>query len=470
MISHGRTVIYTDAEVINSGNVVSVVNKAFNIHRNNSADIQYLYDYYRGNQPILRREKDIRPEINNKIVVNRANEIVTFKTAYLIGNPIQYIQVGDEDNTEGINLLNKYARAEEKAAKDKELVDWMHICGVGYRMVLPDKETDDLDEAPFSIYTLDPRNTFVIRYSGLGNKVKAAVTYVTKENGETIKSVYTKDRYYEIDPYDKVTEQINPLGMIPIIEYRANAAMLGAFEIVLPLLDAINTTASDRINGIEQFIQAIMVFKGVDVDDDIAAQIKSLGGVKVPPDGDVKYLVQELNQTQTQTLTDDMYQTTLTICGMPSMSNGNSSDSSNNGAVIMRNGWWAAESRANDTENMFKPSENESLRVVIKITNTLRNTDLKLSAIDTHFTRRNYENIYQKAQVLALMLGLDEVHPKLAFEYCGMFVDPDAAYTLSKDYADEMAKKNTEELAQFMTQQTEESKQNTEAEVSEEVA
>ena len=67
----GRTVIYTDVDVIDRNNVVEVLNKALETHDVNKNDIQYLYDYYKGKQPILERVKDIRPEINNKLVENR---------------------------------------------------------------------------------------------------------------------------------------------------------------------------------------------------------------------------------------------------------------------------------------------------------------------------------------------------------------------------------------------------------------
>ena len=106
-------------------------------HLRNEADIKYLYDYYRGIQPILGRKKDVRPEINNKLVENRANEVISFKVGYLMGEPIQYVSRG-EGNSEAINRLNEYVFAEDKAAKDKELADWFHICGTSYRMVLPD--------------------------------------------------------------------------------------------------------------------------------------------------------------------------------------------------------------------------------------------------------------------------------------------------------------------------------------------
>ena len=91
-VTFGRTVIYSDAEEVTVNNVGEIINNAFTAHTINSSDIDYLYNYYKGNQPILSRLKKVREDINNKIVVNYAYEIVTFKTSYLIGDPVQRIR------------------------------------------------------------------------------------------------------------------------------------------------------------------------------------------------------------------------------------------------------------------------------------------------------------------------------------------------------------------------------------------
>lgn len=440
----GRRVIYTDESEITRQNIVRVLNKAMAVHYSNRSEIQYLYDYYRGKQSILGRTKDIRPEINNKLVENRANEIVSFKVGYLMGEPIQYVnRSGNETATEGINRLNEFVFAENKSTKDKEIADWFTICGTAFRMVIPDALGDEPDEAPFEIYTLDPRDAFVVYFNGLGNKPVMGVKYIVKEDGTIVYSVYTDKMYFEVAGDSIVKEQPHSLGSIPIIEYPANSARLGAFEIVLSLLDSINEIGSNRLDGIEQFIQSLLMFKGVDVDADDFDTLREKGGIKVPLEGDVKYLVQELNQTQTQTLVDYMYQTILTICGMPNR-NGGLSTSDTGSAVIMRDGWSAAEARAKDTELMFKMSEKQFLKLAIRITNDLKNMGLKLADIEIRFTRRNYENIQEKTQVLTTMLSNDKIHPQLAFEHCGLFVDPEIAYTKSMEYAkereDELAK------------------------------
>lgn len=453
---YGRRVIYTDCSEITEKNLLSVLDKALSTHGKNRGEIQYLYDYYKGKQPIRNRTKEIRPEINNKIVVNRANEIVSFKVSYLMGEPVQYVSRSKDDISENLNRLNEYVFAEDKAAKDTELAKWFTICGTAYRMVLPDKLKEE-DESPFEIFTLDPRYSFVVYHSGLGNKPMMGVKTVLLEDNTELHSIYTKNMYFEVKDGVITKKEKHSLGTIPIIEYPANPERLGAFEIVIGLLDAINETASNRLDGVEQFIQALLILKGVDIDSEEFKTLKENGGLKVPLEGDAYYLIQELNQTQTQTLVDDMYDTVLTICGMPNR-NGGSSTSDTGSAVIMRDGWTNAESRAKDTETMFKMSEKQFLRIAIQFANTLRNMDLKLSAIDIRFTRRNYENIQVKSQVLTTMLNNDKIHPRLAFAHSGLFVDPELAYTQSVEYAKEKKKEAEKELAKFSKTQVNDEK------------
>lgn len=459
---NGRRMILTDETEVNIGNVVQILRKALPYHWKNRSEISYLWSYYKGRQPILNRVKEVRPEITNKIVENRANEIVSFKSGYLMGEPLQYVSRGNAENiADAINQLNEFVFAEEKSAKDKELADWFHICGTSFRMVLPDEMAGEDDESPFEIYTLDPRNTFVVYNNGLGNKPILGVKYVVDENGVVHYSCYSDHEYFEIVESKVVSYDTHILGEIPIIEYPLNMARIGAFELVIPLLDAINLTDSNRLDGVEQFIQALMLFHNVDISSEDFDELRERGAIKfkdIDPQlkAEINYLVSNLNQGETQTLVDHMYQTVLTICGMPNR-NGGSSTSDTGSAVIMRDGWSAAEARAKDSELMFKKSERIFLKVVLNICRTLADMDLKVCNVEIRFTRRNYENILQKAQVLDLMLKNNKIHPRLAFEHCGLFVDSDLAYTLSAEYAEEQEQKAQElfEQQQRMKQEGE---------------
>ena len=443
---YGRRVITTDVTEITAENVVEVLEEAMKLHEKNRSEIDYLWKYYKGEQPILQRSKTVRPEICNKIVENRANEIVSFKVGYLCGEPIQYVGRNcDESVTNNIGTLNEYMFLVDKPALDQEVVEWGMICGTAYRMVLDNSAYDaESDEAPFEMYTLDPRDTFVVYSNDVKHRRMLGVKYNTDEFGQKTYSAYTDGLYFTIKDGKVAETKAHGLGVVPIIEYQANNARLGAFEIVLPLLDAINNIESNRMDGIEQFVQAFVKFINCDISKEDFEALKDLGAIKVKSsDGqnaDVDIVTNELNQQQTQTLKDDAYQAVLTICGMPNR-NGGSSTSDTGSAVLLRDGWSLAESRAKDSELMFKRSEKEVLRLVLKLCGGLADLDLKLKDIDMKFTRRNYDNIQSKSQVLVSMLQQPKVHPLLAFTHCGLFSDPESAYTMSNAYYDEQMAK-----------------------------
>lgn len=455
----GRRIIKTSVAEITEDNVIEVLDKALGVHALNRSEIDYLWKYYKGEQPIRNRVKEVRPEICNKIVENRANEIVSFKVGYLCGEPIQYVsRSGDEQTVNAVNQLNEFMFAEDKAAQDQELVEWQMICGTAYRLVLPDEPGEE-DEAPFELYTLDPRDTFVVYSTEIGNKPMMAVKYSKDDNEIMHYSIYTENRYFHVegDILNKEKCKSHALDMIPIFEYPANNARLGAFEIVLPLLDAINAMDSNRMDGIEQFIQAFWKFVGCRIEKEKFQEFLEEGAILVPPNDtggniDVDLIVKELNQTQSQTLKDDIHNAIITICGMPNR-NGGSSTSDTGSAVLLRDGWSDAEARAKDSENVFKRSEKKMLKLVLRICRDLSPINLFLKDIDMKFTRRNYEAIQSKSQVLISMLKEPKIHPQLAFQHSGMFSDSESAYTMSMKYYEEQQAKE-KALAQNPTEET----------------
>ena len=62
---------------------------------------------------------------------------------------------------------------------------------------------------------------------------------------------------------------------------------------------------------------------------------------------------------------------------------------------------------------------------------------MQLSDIKPEFTRKNLSNIQSKAQVLAEMLNNSKIHPKLAFQYSGLFSDPEESYRISMKWYEE---------------------------------
>lgn len=451
-LSHGRTQILTPVTEITDENVVDVLRKALGTFKKNAAESNSLYDYYRGIQPILFRIKTERPEITNVVLENRAYEIVTFKTGRFLYKDIVYTN-RSEDYIDEVDRLNRMMYSEDKAGKDRELVNWFHIAGTAYRLVV-----DSQDEgAPFHIYSIDPRRAFVV-YADTVEKTPMLGVYETvwedsKKRKHTTYTAYTKNKVYQIENNTILDGQTREhiLGDVPLVEYPANLARLGAFEVVLSLLDAINNAQSNRMDGVEQFIQALLVFKGFNMSDADIANLRREGAIMLPKDTDMDYLTNELNQEQTQTLVDDLYQAVLTICGMPNR-NGKSSTSDNKGAVVLRDGWSAAATAVKDTKQYFSSSERRMLKMVLEAFNTYRDAEdatrkpLRLEDIEIHFDEGEYENMQEKSQVFTTLVNSGHVHPKDAFVFSNITNDPEAAYINGKQYHDEIAAKEVAEL------------------------
>ena len=250
--------------------------------------------------------------------------------------------------------------------------------------------------------------------------------------------MYTPDDVFEItgagtDGLEILSRQKNAVGMIPIVEYACNELRMGAFEAVISLLDAINLTESNRLDAVEQFVQAFLVIKNFDMKGDDINELKRKGAIVLPPnqmvggaDPDIKYLNEQLDQSQTQTLVDDMYQTVLQIVGIPHQGNANTSDSSNNGAVIMKNGWWNAEARAKETVGMWETSETEQLKIMLQICREAVGLDISVTDIQMKFGRTGYEDKLTKVQSFTMLTDAG-CPPRQAFTISNTVDDPESA-------------------------------------------
>lgn len=440
----GRVEVLTGVDEITRDNLQMVLSECMAIHWFNAAQIDYLFRYNRGMQPVLNRKKTTRPEINNRVVENHASEVSQFVAAYFMGEPVVYVRRGENEwRSKDIELLNDYMMYEDKATRDMEMATWMAICGVGYRMCLPDEEAfDDPDLAPFEIDTPDPRFTFVAYSTGFGHRRMMGVRMVWRQRDDGdykwLICGYTRTHYFEVwDGADIVKWEPHTLREIPIFEYRLNMNMLGSFEPAIPVLNAINTIQSNRVDGLEQFVQSFLKFVNCDIEEDTVEQLRKMGAIVLKSvnglNSDVDIVSQELNQTQTQSLVDYLYDQVLYICGLPTTTKGGSSTSDTGAAVLLRDGWQQCEARAQLTEKLYRKSEREFLRLVLRIMGETRDIDLKLSAVECKFTRRQHDNLQSKCQALSSLLQAG-IAPEIAIATSGLFNDPMDVYAQSRRY------------------------------------
>ena len=432
----GRKIIKTNKSQINASNIVEELNKALVIHNQNAIEINYLDRYYSGDQPILYRKKVNRPEVNNKLVVNLAYELVERKVADICAEPIQYVLRGtDEKKSEEITELNVTMDSESKQEVDIEICRWRSICGTAYRFIGNDDGNGDLlDESDFSLSSEDPRYTFVVYYSN--NKPAFSCQIREGENNETIYFCYTANEWFDIRDGEIFKQGINGNRAVPVIEYPNNARRLSDIEITILITDGINKLQSDRINGVEQFVSAWIKFINCEIDKETFREMRQEGALVVKSNNgaenkaDVDVMTNELNQTEGQVVFDDLFERFLSIQGLANRSNNNSGGDTGN-AVNLRNGHYDAGLRTAINEPILKKSERMSLRIILNRLRINKGFTLMPSDIVIHINHNKLDNLLTKSEALKMLLeaGVDY---KRAIKTVDLFSDSEAVALESK--------------------------------------
>ncbi len=441
---YGRKIIYADytEDEMNEETITQILNDYFSIHLKNAAEIKYLEDYYRGYQPILSKTKDVRPTINNKVVENNAYFTVEFKKSYVFGEPIQYVQRGDIASQE-VAILNSYMLAESKHPKDTELAESLYCSGIGHRMVLPDINED----SPFDIQNLDSKTTFCVYSSGLGHKKLFGCTYTKGVKDRTIRgSIYTKNGFYTLNKgvaessFDVKYVGPHIMGTIPIIEYYLNKSRLGIIEIIMSILNALNRISSGDLDGLEQFVQSILVFVNQEIDKKDFVEMLELGAVEVSTadpsrPADIKQMINDLSHADTKILHDRLFNTALQIVGIPKMED-KASGGDTGQARLLGEGWTMADERAKQDEMFFKMCSKEELKIILMICRLTPNSGintLTIKDVEQKFTRNKSDNFLVKSQGMMNQIQ-SGIAPEVAITTSGLYSDSNEVYNKTMEF------------------------------------
>ena len=448
-------------------------------HNKNAQAIDYLFNYYKGKQPILNKKKVVREDINHIVVENHAFEIVEFKKSFLYGDPIQYIQKGNKNTkslSKEVSALNDYCENIGKAEDDKQLAEWQYICGTAYRYVDQNKFVEeDEDAAPFITSVPDPRYTFVVYSNSIKEEVLFSgfirsrdkdlnpLSLMLNPNGsEVVITIYTDDFYLELvgqdvlgtNPIFNIIPQSVVIGnkTVPvdsyplqikgnrIIEYPLNNARLGLVELILSILDAINQIKSNDVDDIDQFVQSLIVFINQQVDVEEFKKLLQAGAIEVRSEdatrpADVKQLTSQLVHSETKVVTDDLYEKALTICGVPRLTD-NSGGGDTGTAASISGGWTMATERAKQDMVSFKRADVRAQQLIVRFCKYFKPEIFKkltVNDIGIRFSFNTSSNLLVKTQGLMNMKSA-QVAPMDAFEKSGIFADSLEAFNRAQDY------------------------------------
>jgi SPP1 family phage portal protein len=230
----------------------------------------------------------------------------------------------------------------------------------------------------------------------------------------------------------------NVLGYIPIIEYRYNNINTSCFELAVPLLDEISNIYSNSADGIEQFIQSLAIAVNCEFPENTTiTDIRKAGMIALRSIGenkaDFKVLSEQLDQTQTKVLMDNLREEVLRICAMPNRSNGGSTYDTTGAAILASYGWYQADCSARNTEDLFKESNRQFDRIVIEILRRKGLLDIDINDFELNFPHGETANVQSKAQAFQTLMAAG-LHPELAAEKSGISSDPVKDMKMSEDY------------------------------------
>lgn len=439
---YGRKTAYVDFTKVTPGNVLKIINEGVSCLNWNRPAIRYLHDYYKGDQPALYRNKTVRDDINNPVVENHAFEIVAFKNAQTYGEPVQCVSLKNDDKTNNaVDKLNDYNRIANKRLVDIECGEWTSSVGMGYKAI---QRTKPPYLAPYRLVAPSPMNTVIV-YSAITFEPLLSIQQFKDEDGNQYYQCFSKYLEYIYKNGKISARSIHAFGGIPIVEYPNNADRISDIELVITMLDAINEIQSNRVDSVEQFVQAYFKFLDCDVDEEVFAKMKMNGAIVVKSNNgsqraDVSLIQQELNQEGTQVAKDDMLGNVQSILAIPNREGNTGGDTQ--GAVSLRNGWDFARQRANLKDPYVVRGDRELSRVALKVISqaiTPNPCDIDETAFDVHIVHSPTDNLLVKSEALEILLR-SGIHPLVAVRVVGLWADPEKVFLQSKPYLDALWK------------------------------
>jgi len=431
---YGRKIAYTNVSQITPDNIVSVVGSCIGCFNYNKTIIEYLWNYYKGDQPVHYREKTANEDINNRVSENHAYELVQFKVGQTYGEPIQFISRRDDDAiNKAVDELNDYMADANKQEKDIKAGEWQSATGTSFKAI---QFTGD-KELPFRIVAPNPINTFVI-YNESTEEPMLAVQELKDENGEHYKLCYTKSHECKLKNGKVLDWQLHGFGDIPIVEYPNNHERLSDIELVIDLLDAINNMQSNRMDSIQQFVEYWVKFVNCEIDTKTFEEMKLSHALTVKSNNkdnkaDVEIMTQELNQSESQVAKKDLWDNALAILAIPNKEGNTGGDTQ--GAVELRNGWDFSKTRTKLKDPVVKSAEKRIAKVVLNVIRVKGKEELKIGIrdFDVQINHSPTDNLVVKCQALQYLLQCG-IHPLVAIKTVGLWGDAEKTFLESQPY------------------------------------
>jgi SPP1 family phage portal protein len=303
-------VIKTSKPVDNAFIVQIVRDKLNSNHR-----LQRLADYYEGRHDILLRYYSDTTKPNNRIVANYCKLISDFITSYLCGVPIKY---------EAPQIILDSLNYNDNDEVTTQIVLDMNTFGFGAELFYTD------DDGITRFASINPRESIFIMQDSIEEIIRAFVRVYPKEDESegfnvvvfTDTDVTQYDLTLSVGELKTVGESVpHDFNDVPAIFYPNNEELIGTFEGIISLQNALNVLMSDEINDFESFVDAYLVLSGMQATqpEDIA-KMKQDRVLLLDGEAKAEWLIKQVNNTHIKELKDSLTQKICELGNIPNVS------------------------------------------------------------------------------------------------------------------------------------------------------
>jgi SPP1 family phage portal protein len=404
MIKRSEDIIFNEDKSINEKALISCLKE----HKESIARFTTLKDLYDGKHAILERSKTQTDLANNKLMINHAEYITDFATAYFMGNPIKYTFPEEETRTDDDSLLQAFRKANITQV-DTELARDLSIFGIGIEYVYQDKEGNTKST------NLDPRTAFIVVDDTVEENTLIGVHRIKKRNennkeiGEILK-VITDDTVYTYefknDKLSLINEELNVFNEVPMIEYWNKVNQKGDFESVISLINAYNLLQSDRVNDKEQYVDSLLVLYGTLAGDNseeklkTARELKRLGLLELSEGDKVEYLSKTFHEADVELLKKSIIEDIHKISKVPNLTDENFAG--NSSGVAMKYKLLGLEQLAQTKEEYYRIGLKERIKLYSNILN-IKMIRTDIDNIEMTFIRSLPVNELEIAQLITYL-------------------------------------------------------------------
>ena len=375
-----------------------IINDVIEFNERYKERFNMLERYYLGRHGIFDRNKDDKLA-NNKVMVNHAKYITDTNVGYLLGNPVDYQPSAGYDIEP---LLDAYKKQTINDL-DSEIAKDVSIFGMQYEYVYANENAE-----PRSCES-DNKNTVIVYDDTVEHNKLFGLIYRPIREGVTFKYwevIYVDKRIKRVyKSYTRSLRQVgtdepHAFGDVPIICYKNNPELMGDYEPVISLIDAYNLLQSDRINDKEQLVDAILLFYGMDFDEEQADQLgENRMLANLPTDGKVEYLTKTLQEGDVDILRKSIETDIHKISMVPNMSDTNFVG--NSSGVAIRYKLLAFEQNIKNKERYMEKGLMERFKLYNHFLATKsKMTEIPVEEVDAVFKRNLPSNDFEISQMI----------------------------------------------------------------------